>query len=282
MRLAILGTRGIPASPGVGVGRAIVIDSRHQHVRHHRIEVDEALYEIERTNQSSDKPLATVRLRWKLPRDVNRPAASVGGGGDTGARDVVGGAVGDGASGAAAAVGVSATVVGGAVVVGAGAGGGMLAATFDAAAELSPAAAATLVVRAAPWLTTRPRPTEVRATEKASTLAKTGALAGDLTKEALMVQAIGMLQGEAANLIDHGEVLSSDQLAEMFVHESSERGFFGRPLRGDLIEEALERGAKFLEREPFLVRHGGMIRKLRASGKPKSRPCSAALDPVRR
>jgi hypothetical protein len=35
-----------------------------------------ALYEIERTNASSEKPLATVRLRWKAPRNVNAPAAN--------------------------------------------------------------------------------------------------------------------------------------------------------------------------------------------------------------
>jgi phosphotransferase system enzyme I (PtsI) len=58
--------RGIPASPGVGVGRAIVIDSRHQHVRHHRIDVDEAVYEIERLRQAIDRSrheLEDIRLR---------------------------------------------------------------------------------------------------------------------------------------------------------------------------------------------------------------------------
>src|SRR6476661_1008626 len=58
--------RGIAASPGVGVGRAIVIDSRHHHVRHHRIEADEAAYEVERLRQAIDRSrgeLEDIRLR---------------------------------------------------------------------------------------------------------------------------------------------------------------------------------------------------------------------------
>jgi phosphoenolpyruvate-protein phosphotransferase (PTS system enzyme I) len=47
--------RGIAASPGIGVGRAIVIDSDHHHVRHHRIEADEAAYEVERLRQAIDR-----------------------------------------------------------------------------------------------------------------------------------------------------------------------------------------------------------------------------------
>jgi phosphotransferase system enzyme I (PtsI) len=47
--------RGIPASPGVGVGRAIVVDADHYHVRHHRIEADEAGFEIERLRQAIDR-----------------------------------------------------------------------------------------------------------------------------------------------------------------------------------------------------------------------------------
>ncbi|MFN0008501.1 MAG: von Willebrand factor type A domain-containing protein [Planctomycetota bacterium] len=35
-----------------------------------------ALYEIERTSAASEKPLATVRLRWKAPRNVNAPSAN--------------------------------------------------------------------------------------------------------------------------------------------------------------------------------------------------------------
>ena len=35
-----------------------------------------ALYEIERAPGSSEKPLATVRLRWKAPRNVNAPTAN--------------------------------------------------------------------------------------------------------------------------------------------------------------------------------------------------------------
>jgi Ca-activated chloride channel family protein len=35
-----------------------------------------ALYELETTGKASDKPLATVRLRWKAPRDVRRPDAN--------------------------------------------------------------------------------------------------------------------------------------------------------------------------------------------------------------
>src|SRR6185369_10216918 len=35
-----------------------------------------ALYEIERQPNASEKPLATVRLRWKAPRNVNAPQAN--------------------------------------------------------------------------------------------------------------------------------------------------------------------------------------------------------------
>ena len=35
-----------------------------------------ALYEIERTGAAAEKPLATVRLRWKAPRNVNAPTAN--------------------------------------------------------------------------------------------------------------------------------------------------------------------------------------------------------------
>jgi Ca-activated chloride channel family protein len=35
-----------------------------------------ALYEIERTGGTSESPLATVRLRWKAPRNVNAPNAN--------------------------------------------------------------------------------------------------------------------------------------------------------------------------------------------------------------
>lgn len=35
-----------------------------------------ALYEIERTNAPSEKPLATVHLRWKAPRNVSAPSAN--------------------------------------------------------------------------------------------------------------------------------------------------------------------------------------------------------------
>jgi Ca-activated chloride channel family protein len=35
-----------------------------------------ALYEIERTAGASEKPIATVRLRWKAPRSVNAPTAN--------------------------------------------------------------------------------------------------------------------------------------------------------------------------------------------------------------
>jgi len=35
-----------------------------------------ALYEIERTGAASEKPLATVRVRWKAPRNVNAPTAN--------------------------------------------------------------------------------------------------------------------------------------------------------------------------------------------------------------
>jgi Ca-activated chloride channel family protein len=35
-----------------------------------------ALYEIERTQAPSEKPLAIVRLRWKAPRNVNAPSAN--------------------------------------------------------------------------------------------------------------------------------------------------------------------------------------------------------------
>jgi phosphotransferase system enzyme I (PtsI) len=58
--------RGIPASPGIGVGRAIVIDSGHHHVRHFRIEADEAGFEIERLRQAIERSrneLEDIRTR---------------------------------------------------------------------------------------------------------------------------------------------------------------------------------------------------------------------------
>ncbi|MBA3461248.1 MAG: DUF4157 domain-containing protein [Deltaproteobacteria bacterium] len=56
------------------------------------------------------------------------------------------------------------------------------------------------------------------AVTKATLLSKAGKLAGDLTKEMIMVQAIGMVQGQIANLIDHGKLLTEEQLKEMFIH----------------------------------------------------------------
>jgi phosphotransferase system enzyme I (PtsI) len=57
--------RGIAASPGIGVGRAIVIESGY-HVRHHRIMADEADFEIERLRQAIDRSrgeLEDIRVR---------------------------------------------------------------------------------------------------------------------------------------------------------------------------------------------------------------------------
>ena len=58
--------RGIAASPGMGVGRAVVISSEHQHVRHHRIEDEDAEYEIERLRvavERSRRELEDIRHR---------------------------------------------------------------------------------------------------------------------------------------------------------------------------------------------------------------------------
>jgi phosphotransferase system enzyme I (PtsI) len=58
--------RGIAASPGIGVGRAIVIDSRHHHVRHHRIAPEHSADEIERLRDAIDKSrheLEDIRMR---------------------------------------------------------------------------------------------------------------------------------------------------------------------------------------------------------------------------
>jgi phosphotransferase system enzyme I (PtsI) len=58
--------RGIAASPGMGVGRAVVISSEHQHVRHHRIEDEDTEYEIERLRvavERSRRELEDIRHR---------------------------------------------------------------------------------------------------------------------------------------------------------------------------------------------------------------------------
>lgn len=77
------------------------------------------------------------------------------------------------------------------------------------------------------------------AAERASLLQKTGKLAGDLTKEVLMVQAIGLVQGEIANMIDnHGKVLTEDQLREMFVHNLA--GLVGMKIGQRLVDVTID------------------------------------------
>lgn len=58
--------RGIAASPGIGVGRAVVIDARNHHVRHHRIPPDHSDNEIERLRAAIDnsrRELEEIRQR---------------------------------------------------------------------------------------------------------------------------------------------------------------------------------------------------------------------------
>ena len=76
------------------------------------------------------------------------------------------------------------------------------------------------------------------AVEKASLLQKAGKLTGDLTREMLLVQAIGMVQGEAINLIDHGKLLSEEQLKEMFVHNIA--GLVGMKIGQRIIDVHLD------------------------------------------
>jgi phosphotransferase system enzyme I (PtsI) len=47
--------RGIAASPGVGVGRAVVVNADNRFIRRHRIEVDTVLYECERLRQAIER-----------------------------------------------------------------------------------------------------------------------------------------------------------------------------------------------------------------------------------
>ena len=76
------------------------------------------------------------------------------------------------------------------------------------------------------------------AATKASMLEKAGQLAGDLTKEFLMVQAIGMVQGQIANLIDHGQMLSEAQLKEMFIHNIA--GLVGMKIGQRLVDVTID------------------------------------------
>ncbi|MEJ7598102.1 MAG: DUF4157 domain-containing protein [Kofleriaceae bacterium] len=76
------------------------------------------------------------------------------------------------------------------------------------------------------------------AATKASLLQKTGALAVATSKELLMVQAIGMVQGQIANLIDHGKLLTEEQLKEMFIHNIA--GLVGMKIGQRLVDVTLD------------------------------------------
>lgn len=76
------------------------------------------------------------------------------------------------------------------------------------------------------------------ATVQASALAKVGKLATATTKELLLVQAIGLVQGEIANLIDHGELLTEAQVKEMFVHNIA--GLIGMKIGQRVVDVTLD------------------------------------------
>jgi phosphotransferase system enzyme I (PtsI) len=66
-----LALRGIGASPGIGVGRAIVIDSDRHHARHLRIADDEADHEIERLRQAIERSRRELEeIRYRLGEEA--------------------------------------------------------------------------------------------------------------------------------------------------------------------------------------------------------------------
>ena len=70
--------RGIAASPGVGVGRAVVIGADRPHVRHHRIAPDDVEFEIERLCMAIERSRSELEESvTKISRFSSRPPATV-------------------------------------------------------------------------------------------------------------------------------------------------------------------------------------------------------------